>query len=163
MKYESSLPEQTELNLGMRLLHLPWVTRDGGCKNGIATDPKFKEMKASAHNLFSSIGEVNGDRSNYRFSQWNGVQGATYGQCEMQIDFKARKAMPPERSRGVVVRAQLYISERYDIKLSSADRRLFEVWNNTYAHQAWECKRNKYIETWQGNNNPFISRSCALK
>lgn len=45
--------------------------QEGGRKNCGKTDKQFKKMESDLHNLVPAIGEVNGDRSNFRFSQWN--------------------------------------------------------------------------------------------
>ncbi len=50
------------------------------------------------HNLQPSVGEVNGDRGNFMYSQWNGGEGQ-YGQCAMKVDFKEKAAEPPARAR----------------------------------------------------------------
>ncbi|MGO7631757.1 endonuclease, partial [Rhizobium ruizarguesonis] len=65
----------------------------GGRKNCSKNDQQFRLMEADLHNLTPAIGEVNGDRSNFNFSQWNGVDGVSYGRCEMQVNFKQRKAI----------------------------------------------------------------------
>ncbi|MFC5079579.1 Extracellular deoxyribonuclease precursor [Vibrio thalassae] len=134
--------------------------QNGGRKNCVKTDASFKVMEADPHNLFPSIGEVNSDRSNYRFSQWKGIQGATYGQCELQVDFKARKVMPPQRARGVVARAQLYIADQYGVRLSNSERQLFDAWNKQHPPLLWECERNLYIKSWWGNDNSFVTNAC---
>lgn len=41
----------------------------GGRKSCTDTDPVFREMEADLHNLAPAIGEVNGDRSNYLYSE----------------------------------------------------------------------------------------------
>ncbi|VDZ76879.1 endonuclease I [Salmonella bongori] len=55
------------------------------------------------HNLQPAIGEVNGDRGNFMYSQWNSGEGQ-YGQCAMKVDFKAKIAEPPARARGAIAR-----------------------------------------------------------
>lgn len=50
-----------------KILKLFYCWRDGGHKE-YKKDSKFNEMEGNLHNLHSSIGEVNGDRSNYRYS-----------------------------------------------------------------------------------------------
>ena len=50
------------------------------------------------HNLQPAVGEVNGDRGNFMYSQWNGGEGQ-YGQCGMKIDFKEKVAEPLPRAR----------------------------------------------------------------
>ncbi|MGL4381191.1 MAG: endonuclease [Vibrio sp.] len=131
-----------------------------GRKNCARTSPEFNQMEADLHNLTPAIGEINGDRSNFNFSQWYGVDGATYGQCEMQINFKARKAMPPERARGAIARTYLYMSERYAFTLSKAQSQLMQAWNNQYPVSEWECERDRRIAKVQGNANRFVREQC---
>lgn len=135
--------------------------QDGGRKN-CAKNDTFKVMEGDLHNLFPSVGEVNGDRSNFQFSDWNG-KPTQYGQCEMVVDFKQKMAQPPKRSRGVIARAYLYMSEQYGIRLSTAQRRLYEAWNRMYAPDDNECLRNQLIKAEQGNDNPFVTKACSLK
>ncbi|MGL6170392.1 MAG: endonuclease [Vibrio sp.] len=134
--------------------------QQGGRKNCARTSPEFNQMEADLHNLTPAIGEINGDRSNFNFSQWYGVDGATYGQCEMQINFKARKAMPPERARGAIARTYLYMSERYAFTLSKAQSQLMQAWNNQYPVSEWECERDRRIAKVQGNANRFVREQC---
>ena len=60
--------------------------QDGGRKN-CAKDPEYRKMESDMHNLQPAVGEVNGDRANFMYSQWNGGEGQ-YGQCAMKVDFK---------------------------------------------------------------------------
>ena len=69
--------------------------QDGGRKN-CAKDPVYRQMESDMHNLQPAVGEVNGDRGNFMYSQWNGGEGQ-YGQCGMKIDFKEKVAEPPAR------------------------------------------------------------------
>ncbi len=134
--------------------------QEGGRKQCGKTDAVFRQMEADLHNLTPAIGEVNGDRSNYNFSQWNGTSGVTYGQCEMQIDFKERKAMPPARARGAIARTYLYMSKEHGFKLSSAQTKLMQAWNKQYPVDQWECTREERIYKIQGNRNSFVYQQC---
>ncbi|WP_434358531.1 deoxyribonuclease I [Parasalinivibrio latis] len=135
----------------------------GGRKNCSRHDVQFKLMEADLHNLTPAIGEVNGDRSNFRFSQWNGDKGAFYGQCEMKVDFKGRVAEPPKRARGAVARTYKYMHKEYDFQLSSAQKKLMDAWDKTYPVDAWECERDRRIAKVQGNHNPFVLKACKAK
>ena len=130
-----------------------WV--NGGRKN-CRRDAEFKKMEGDMHNLVPAIGEVNGDRSNYRFSDWNGVPNQ-YGQCAMVVDFKRKQVQPPVGLlRGQIARAYLYMSDEYDLTLSKRDKRMYGAWNKQYPPTAWECKRNVLIAGKQGNVNRFV-------
>lgn len=104
--------------------------------------------------------EVNGDRSNLNFSQWNGIDGATYSRCEVQVNFKQRRVMPPERARGAIARTYLYMSDRYGFRLSKAQTQLMQAWNRQYPVNQWECVRDQRIERIQGNHNPYVIEQC---
>ncbi len=134
--------------------------QEGGRKNCTRNNKQFKLMEADLHNLTPTIGEVNGDRSNFNFTQWNGFKGASYGACEMQVNFKERKAMPPVRARGAIARTYLYMSQQYNFRLSSSQRKLMLAWNKTYPVDEWECIRNQRIQDIQGNSNPFVQEAC---
>nr|WP_086940306.1 endonuclease [Thaumasiovibrio occultus] len=133
--------------------------QDGG-RNNCRNDATFKEMESDMHNLTPTIGEVNGDRSNYRFSQWNGNEGAHYGQCEMKVIFKDGVAEPPARARGAIARIYLYMNQRYGFELASAQRQLMNAWNTLYPVDAWECERDRRIANVQGNHNNFVFAAC---
>ncbi|MDP5253925.1 MULTISPECIES: endonuclease [unclassified Vibrio] len=132
----------------------------GGRKYCARYDQDFKKMESDMHNLTPAIGEVNGDRSNYNFSQWNGMDGVSYGQCTMQVNFKGRKVMPPESSRGAIARTYLYMSQTYGFKLSSSQSKLMQAWNRQYHPSEWECQREIKIADIQGNHNPFVQKAC---
>ncbi len=66
--------------------------QEGGRKN-CAKDPEYRKMESDMHNLQPAVGEVNGDRGNFMYSQWNGGEGQ-YGQCTMKVDFKDKIAEP---------------------------------------------------------------------
>ena len=132
--------------------------QQGGRKN-CKKNKQFKMMEADLHNLVPAIGEVNGDRSNYRFSDWNGVP-QQYGQCEMVVDFKQRKVQPPKSVRGHIARTYLYMHERYDFSLSSSQKKLYQAWHKMYQPDAWECERNKRISKIQKIDNSFITEAC---
>lgn len=134
--------------------------QDGGRKNCARTHDLFRVMEGDLHNLVPAIGEVNGDRSNYRFSDWNGAP-TQYGQCQMVVDFKGRQAQPPQHSRGQIARTYLYMAEKYGVGLSKAQRRLMEAWSKYPVTEA-ECDREEAAAVVQGNHNRFTHRACQL-
>ena len=137
--------------------------KEGGRKNCSKNDEWFKKAEADMHNLFPSIGEVNGDRSNYRFSAWIGSPGMSmYGDCPMKIDFKNKQAEPPDAAKGAVARTYLYMSDKYGVQLSKAQRQLMEAWSRQYKAQDWECDRERTISKAQGNENSYVVNSCQL-
>ena len=135
--------------------------KDGGRKNCERNDDWFKKASSDLHNLYPAVGEVNGDRSNYQFSAWKGEPGmGFYGKCTMKIDFKNRQAEPPDSAKGVVSRSYLYMSDKYDIKLSKSQRRLYEAWNRQFRAEPAECKRHEIVSKLQGSKNKYIDNFC---
>ncbi|WP_426415478.1 endonuclease [Aestuariirhabdus sp. LZHN29] len=127
-----------------------------GGRKACKKDPAFKQMEADLHNLVPAIGEINGDRSNYRFSML-GEHPAMYGACEFKVDFKARKAEPPALKRGEIARIYLYVHEKYGLTMSPAQRRLLQDWHRRYPVSGWERERNQRIAARQGDSNPWVS------
>lgn len=132
--------------------------KKGGRKKCI-TDKKYKYIESDLHNLQPSIGEINGDRSNFMYSQLNSnIQ--QYGQCSMKVDFKKKLVEPPERARGTIARTYFYMSQRYQIKLSKKQKKMFKTWDKTFPVTKWECEREKLIFKKQGNHNYYIYKKC---
>jgi len=129
--------------------------QQGGRKNCTRNDPLFSKAEADLHNLVPVVGEVNGDRSNFGFGMLS-AKPSQYGACPFVVDFKQRTAMPAESSRGTIARIYLYMSERYQLRLSKQDQRLYEIWNRQYPVSAWERQRNQRIACVQGNANPHV-------
>ncbi|WP_144214527.1 endonuclease [Shewanella donghaensis] len=133
--------------------------QDGGRKNCGKTSPEFKRMESDLHNLTPAVGEVNGDRSNYRFSEWNG-NATQYGQCDMVVDFKGRKVQPPKQSRGAIARTYFYMQATYGLSISSSQKRLFQAWDKSYPVDITECYRDRLIANKQGNHNQTVLKQC---
>lgn len=135
--------------------------QDGGRKN-CNKDATYRQIETDLHNLQPAIGEVNGDRNNFMYSQWNGGAGQ-YGQCSMKVDFKNKQAEPPARARGAIARTYFYMRDRYQLRLSRQQTQLFEVWNRQYPVSQWECQREARIAKVQGNHNPYIQQACQQR
>lgn len=59
--------------------------QNGGRANCVKNDPIFGKIEADLHNLAPSIGEVNGDRSNFSFGQLSSQAPYQYGQCRSRV------------------------------------------------------------------------------
>lgn len=124
------------------------------CRN---TNRTFRQMEADLHNLVPAIGEINGDRSNYRFQMIAG-EARLYGKdINVEIDFKQRVAEPPENAFGDIARIYFYMQEKYGFQLSSTQDKLLRSWNNADPVDKWEKKRNQLMTQVQGNHNPFVT------
>lgn len=130
--------------------------QEGGRKHCNATDPVFNTMEADMHNLSPVIGEVNADRSNYRFGV---VKQALrqYGRCTSKTDFKGRVFEPRDEAKGFVARVNFYIHDRYNLRMSTAQQQLFMQWHARYPVSAWELERNQRIAKHMGHGNGFVT------
>ncbi|WP_114196211.1 deoxyribonuclease I [Edaphovirga cremea] len=135
--------------------------QNGGRKN-CTKDEVYRQMENDLHNLQPAVGEVNGDRNNFMYNQWNGGEGQ-YGQCEMKVDFKGKRAEPPARARGAIARTYFYMRDRYELRLSKQQTQLFTAWNRQYPVTSWECERDNRIANVQGNHNPYVQQACQQR
>lgn len=135
----------------------------GGRQDCARHDAVYQKAEADMHNLVPAIGEINGDRSNFTYG-WLARKPGQYGACPMVVDFKARVAMPRKEVRGMIARTYLYMSDRYRLRLSKKDRRLYGVWHKQYPVEAWERQRNQMLSCVMGWSNPYVGtydkRAC---
>ncbi len=130
--------------------------QSGGRENCTETDPVFREMEADMHNLAPSIGEVNADRSNFRYAMLP-TTPRQYGACTTKTDFKQRATEPRDEVKGQVARISLYMADRYGMSLSPKQKKLYIAWNNQYPVTDWERLRDHRIARVQGNSNPYVT------
>lgn len=99
----------------------------GGRNNCRKVSAKFRLMEADINNLAPAIGEINADRSNYRFGML--AQNATqYGRCEVKVNFKQRVVEPPVHARKRIADAYAYMQKTYGLKISAKQQKLFNAW-----------------------------------
>lgn len=130
--------------------------QNGGRKNCVKTDSTFRAMEADLYNLVPAIGEVNGDRSNYRF----GVLPSTpsqHGACPVKVDFKQQVFEPAPAVRGDIARIYFYMADKYNLSLSRAQQQLFIAWHKQDPVTAQERDLNTRISQHMGHDNPFVS------
>ncbi|MCL6271135.1 endonuclease [Sansalvadorimonas sp. 2012CJ34-2] len=130
--------------------------QEGGRKN-CKKNKTFAVMEADLYNLAPTIGEVNGDRSNYSFTVLPDTADM-YGQCDFKVNFKRRRAEPPELKRGMIARTYLYMANRYGFKLSKPEKQLFQSWNKIYQPSWWEIERSRRIQKVVGWENPYLTQ-----
>jgi len=123
------------------------------CRN---TNTKFKQMEADMHNLVPAIGEINGDRSNFRFGMIEGEKRA-YGKVNMEILFSNKKAEPMESVFGDIARVYFYMRDRYGLRISKTQEKMLIAWNNMDPVSSWEKKKNQLIKELQGDENLYIT------
>lgn len=134
--------------------------QNGGRQNCQRTDPVFNLMEADMHNLTISVGEVNADRSNFRFGV---LPSAPYqhGQCDFKVDFGQRVAEPRDEAKGMVARVYFYFADYYGITLSRQQQQLFMAWDKQFPVTEWEVERDRRIAARMGHNNPFVTGKKA--
>lgn len=130
--------------------------KEGGRKNCKKVSQKFKKMEADMHNLVPAIGEINGDRSNFKFGMIEG-EGRKYGAVDFEIDFKARTVEPPNHVKGNIARTYFYMRDKHGIRISKQQTRLFNAWSKSDPVDSQEKLRNKLINKVQGNFNKHVS------
>ncbi len=137
--------------------HLPcWKNaKRGKGRSDCKKNPLFNVMEADMHNLVPSIGEVNGDRSNFKYSALNPKVGM-YGECKFSVDFKDRRAFVRDEIRGDIARIYFYMSDKYNIRLSDKERKMFEAWDRMDPVSDWEREKNRRVFLHQHNSNKFI-------
>ncbi len=130
--------------------------QNGGRMTCRQTNKKFKEMEADMHNLVPAIGEINGDRSNFKYGMIP-KEERLYGKVDMEISFKDKRAEPRKAVYGEIARTYFYMRERYGMRISQQQEKLFIAWNNLDPVTRWEKKRNELIAEIQGNDNPYVT------
>lgn len=129
----------------------------GGRKNCEATDAVFRTMESDLNNLAPSIGEVNGDRSNYRYGMVAKTMPNQYGQCTTRTDFKQRVTEPRDAVKGLVARVTFYMYDRYGLSMAKAQQQVLMAWDIKFPVTAWERERDKRVANIMGHHNPFVT------
>lgn len=129
---------------------------EGGRSNCGSNDPLFNFMESDIINLTPSIGQVNGDRSNYWFSEFNYQSRPQYGSCDFVVNFRERLAQPREEIRGKIARILLYMHDGYGVYIDPNQERLLMDWNERYPVSEWELERDRRIRSLIGRGNPYV-------
>lgn len=120
--------------------------QNGGRRNCKKISKKFRLMEADLMNLVPTIGELNADRSNFRLGMISGEKRA-YGKVDFEVDFKRRIAEPRKEIRGDIARIYFYMVDRYKLKISRSQKRLFKVWAKNDPISRWEIEKKKLIKS----------------
>jgi deoxyribonuclease I len=143
-----------------------WREGDAKCvkKNGkpykgrkccTKVNKKYRIMQADMHNLVPTIGELNADRSNYRFDFKEASIGQ-YGDVPFQVLFKERRAKIKKDIRGDVARAYLYMADTYGMALSKQERKKFNAWDIEDPLSEWEIKRFEIMYHFLNRNSDTL-------
>ena len=107
--------------------------QDGGRKNCRKISAQFRKMESDINNLAPAIGEINGDRSNYRFAMLTNTD-FKHGDCPVKINFKKRAIEPPDFAKKRIADAYFYMQKTYGLKLSKKQQQLFTIWQTKHAY-----------------------------
>lgn len=118
-------------------------------------DPVFDMMEADMHNLTPSVGEINADRSNYRFAMIPDTE-PMHGQCDFRVDFRNRMVEPRDEVKGLFARIYFYVHDRYGLRMSPSKERVLMVWDHRFPVTEWERVRDQRIARVMGHSNPFV-------
>jgi deoxyribonuclease-1 len=121
----------------------------------------FRKMQADMHNLVPAIGELNGIRSNYDFTEIPGEE-REFGACDFEVITKQKIAEPPDQVRGDIGRIYLYMYSAYpDVQfLSTEEVARYQQWADADPVSKWECDRERRIAKIQGNRNHITQQAC---
>jgi len=107
-------------------------------------NPTFRAMEADMMNLVPSVGELNGDRRNYKFGTVKGEK-RIYGACDFEINRKKRMVEPNVNIRGDVARIYFYMQKKYGMKLSRDEISQFSKWAENDPANDWELEKNQRV------------------
>lgn len=130
--------------------------QEGGRTNCNRVDPVFNIMEADLHNLTPTVGEINSDRSNFRFGELTETP-YRHGACDFKVDFKQRRAEPADVIKGKLARVYFYMHDRYDMNMSKGQQNLLMKWDRAYPVTPWELERDRRIKKIMGHSNPFVT------
>lgn len=134
----------------------------GGREQCADKDQIYQVAEGDLNNLVPSVGEVNGDRSNFPYSAWDSSPEPIYGSCQTVVDFKLKRAQPRPEVRGRIARIYFYMHERYALSISKQDRQLMCGWGKQYPIDEWERERNRRIRALQGEGNAYVESTTKL-
>lgn len=127
------------------------------CASQLSRD--FQKIEADMYNLYPAIGAINAARGHKEYMLLPNAL-PEFGECGVKI--KGNGFEPPDRAKGIVARAALYMAERYpQAQISGQKKLMFEDWSKRFPPDQWECERARRIKKLQGNPNPFIEKDCS--
>lgn len=122
------------------------------------SDPEFRLQEAELYNLWPAVGSVNQERSNYNFGLLVNKRGF-YG-CEFEADKERRIAEPPDRAKGIIARANLFMADKYKVELGE-QKELFLKWNKQFPPDFWELSWAAEVAAIVGYDNPYIKSEAV--
>lgn len=118
----------------------------------------FQVVEGDLHNLRLTVGELNADRSNFRYGEIAGEDRAYGPGCDFEVDFAADVAEPPPSIRGDVARVHFYMIGAYGIEVDPAYLQVLKKWHREDPVSAEEKAYNRWVKSIQGNTNPYVEQ-----
>jgi len=143
------------------------------CHNWMPTDPAqgLPEYEDYHHLFPTNQNNANAVRSNYPLGEVI-TATSTYLDCKFGFNAAGQKVFEPrDEHKGDAARAILYVAACYTTVggnswalrnpisstiLYGQDQNILKKWNYQDPPDAWEIARNDFIESIQGNRNPFV-------
>lgn len=131
----------------------------GGRKNCERTSSAFNHAEANLVNLQWAVGEVNADRSDYRYANKldSGFDYNSNGR--IVINKQERRFQPPAEFHGWFGRVHLYMQKMYGFKMSKSYQKMIDAWAKEPATKR-ECRYNAQLQKDFGSSNPLTTAMC---
>ena len=120
-------------------------------------DANFRLAEAELYNLWPAVGLVNIERSNYAYGilpTHNGFYG-----CDFEINTGLKIVEPADHAKGIVARATLFMADKQNVPLTTAQRQLYEAWSKEFPPTSWERVWAAKVAAIEGYANPYIDNS----
>lgn len=145
----------------------PRVIPDGNILNTEHTWPQsrftgrfdVRMQKSDLHHLYPADNAMNSARGNNPFGEV--VRDSKILKCRVSRTGKSASGSeevfePPQDHKGNVARALFYFSVRYELPIDEKQEAVLRKWNKEDPVDEEEVRRNDFIQSVQGNRNPFI-------
>ena len=123
---------------------------------------EYKNANLDMHNIYLTSSKTNSHRSNYKYIDDKKLTRVSSNNFKNN---KCRFYIPCINTRGAIARSIAYMKYTYpELNIENVlDLELILKWNLLYPPTQLEIKRNKIINSIQGNDNPFISKYNRIK
>lgn len=124
----------------------------------LENDERFKKAHNDLVNLIPTIGELNGDRSNFIYDLIDGEdeEDEDYGQCDFEVSTTEKVAEPKDDIRGDIARVYFYMRNTYELAYPDNLAERLNHWNDVDPISDEEKERNQRIQDTQGSSNALL-------
>lgn len=116
---------------------------------------RFKKAHNDLVNLFPSIGELNGNRSNFLYDILEN-ENRNYGSCDFEVDSLQKLSEPKDDIRGDIARIYYYMRDTYDLQFPAEITSQLSQWSLSDPISQKELDRDMKVRETQGSSNSFI-------